>query len=246
MEYRLDLHVHSERSPDGRMGPEDIARRAMEKGLQAVALCDHGTGPSFPEAPNGFVFIPGVELATERGHLLGLFVEKPVSGGTFAESVRAIHEAGGLAVMAHPFEHRRDGRALDDILPLLDGIEVINARADRKNRCANRMAAELADRTGLLYTAGSDAHVEREIGNAFVCVEAEELTVDALRRALCEGAVRAEGWDAHWLDTARSRWMRLRRERAGLRDRLTGLLFACKCAAQDCIRNGRKCHVYHR
>ena len=41
MELRLDLHIHSERSPDGRMSLPQIAAAARARGLQGVAICDH-------------------------------------------------------------------------------------------------------------------------------------------------------------------------------------------------------------
>ena len=38
MKLSLDLHVHSNRSPDGRMGVEEITKIARERGLDAVAI----------------------------------------------------------------------------------------------------------------------------------------------------------------------------------------------------------------
>ena len=41
MELRLDLHIHSERSPDGCMTLAEIAARARAAGLNGAAVCDH-------------------------------------------------------------------------------------------------------------------------------------------------------------------------------------------------------------
>ena len=108
MKLKLDLHIHSERSPDGRMTLSEIVERAKAAGLDGVAVCDHDAvlenPPEFPD----FLLIPGVEVSTEQGHLLGLFVREPIGTKDFAAAAEAIHAQGGLAVLAHPFEHSRD------------------------------------------------------------------------------------------------------------------------------------------
>ena len=108
MELKIDLHIHSERSPDGCMTLAEIAARARAAGLDGAAVCDHDrTLEEVPEFPD-FLLIPGVEVSTEYGHLLGLFVREPIGTRRFAEAVERIHSQGGLAVLAHPFEHSRD------------------------------------------------------------------------------------------------------------------------------------------
>ena len=120
MELRLDLHIHSERSPDGCMALAEIAERARAAGLNGVAVCDHDRVleevPGFPD----LLLIPGVEVSTEYGHLLGLFVREPIGTRKFAEAVERIHSQGGLAVLAHPFEHSRDAGRIAPIAALLD------------------------------------------------------------------------------------------------------------------------------
>ena len=105
MELRLDLHIHSERSFDGCMSLSEIVALARERGLNGVAICDHDR--VLDEVPefDDFLVIPATEVSTERGHLLGLFVREPIETRKFSESVTAIHAQGGLAVIAHPFEH---------------------------------------------------------------------------------------------------------------------------------------------
>ena len=38
MEVKLDLHIHSEHSPDGRMSLDEIVSCARARGLQGVAV----------------------------------------------------------------------------------------------------------------------------------------------------------------------------------------------------------------
>ena len=110
MEIKLDLHVHSHLSPDGRMSPEEIAAAAKKAGLQAVAICDHERVWQGARECDGILLIPGGEFSTEHGHLLGLFLSSPIEKGSFAETAAAIRAQGGIPVLAHPFQKRRADR----------------------------------------------------------------------------------------------------------------------------------------
>ena len=77
MELKLDLHIHSERSPDGIMPLEEIVSLARARGLDGAAVCDHDLALTGPPRFDDFLLIPGVEVSTQLGHLLGLFVTGP-------------------------------------------------------------------------------------------------------------------------------------------------------------------------
>ncbi len=233
MEVRLDLHIHSQASPDGRMSLREIVEAAKRAGLQGVAVCDHdrvlAEAPEFPD----FLLIPGTEVSTDRGHLLGLFVRSPVAEKTLPEAAEAIRAQGGIAVLAHPFEHRREAAELDPVAPCLDGAEVWNSRAERKNRRANVMAAAFAESHGLRPFGGSDAHLPREIGHGVTCVEVPELTPEAVKAALLAGTARVSGCRSRAIDTARSQLTRRRKQKAGLLSYGKWVLFAGKCLLRD-------------
>ena len=234
MELRLDLHIHSARSHDGRMTVEEIAARARALGLDAVAVCDHDVVYTGPKEVGGVLIVPGVELSTEHGHLLGLFVDDPAVRHTvFPETVRAVRDAGGMAVLAHPFQHRRDADRLLPLLPDLDGMEVWNGRADRKIPEANALAAQFAAAHGLRPTAGSDAHLPEEIGNGVLTVAAEERSLAAIRAALWAGAGTASGTRGASLCVARSQYTKLKKTGSGPARYGKWALFALKCAWED-------------
>lgn len=238
MELKLDLHVHSERSFDGVMTLDEIASLARAKGLDGVAVCDHGAAlTGAPEVPD-FLFIPGVELATQFGHLLGLFVTGPVETTDFYEAAEAIHAQGGLTVLAHPFEHNRDDTRLLPAVPCLDGVEVWNSRADRNIREANALAAAFAKEHGLLPFGGSDAHVPQEIGNAAVTVSAQSLTLEAVKAALLAGDAAIEGRRGRARYAAQSQLTRRRKTGAKPLDYAQWAAFAAKCCVQDIFRRG--------
>ena len=247
MELRLDLHIHSERSPDGRMPLSEIVERARAAGLQGVAVCDHDrTLEALPEFPD-FVLIPGIEVSTEYGHLLGLFVREPVETRVFAQAVERIHAQGGLAVLAHPFERSRDAGRIEPIAALLDGVEVWNSRAERKIPDANTRAEAFARAHGLRRFAGSDAHVPEEIGHGVTTVQSEALTLPAVKAALLTGETAISGCRSRAWHTARSQLTKRAKTKAGPGAYAKWAAFALKCCAQDILRReGDTNHVTDR
>ncbi len=78
-----DLHAHSNAS-DGNLSPEALVARAVERGVQVLALTDHDTTgalarASLAAAESGLVLIPGIEFSTQwmgRGiHVVGLNID---------------------------------------------------------------------------------------------------------------------------------------------------------------------------
>ncbi|MDR0685097.1 MAG: PHP domain-containing protein [Spirochaetaceae bacterium] len=88
------------------------------------------------------------------------------AGADFRRATTAIHESGGLAVLAHPTTLYVSWGRLPDILAALkgqglDGIEAWHPVATERT-CLR--LEEIAGRLGLLVTAGSDFHGESRPG----------------------------------------------------------------------------------
>jgi 3',5'-nucleoside bisphosphate phosphatase len=71
------------------------------------------------------------------------------------ESVELIHQAGGLAVMAHPGLNRTDEIIPDLVDAGLDGIECFHTK---HSTVMSERYLEIAENYGLLVTGGSDCH----------------------------------------------------------------------------------------
>lgn len=235
--YRADLHVHTSASADGRSSLKEIARAARRAGLDAVAVTDHNLCTPVPERLEGVLFIPGCEVSTRAGHITALFLTRPLPAWPAPpepeEAVAAIRDCGGLAVLAHPFQHRREMEPLLPLVPSLDGVEVWNSRANRKNPRANQMAADFAQAQGLRPFAGSDAHLPQEIGNGRILVEVEACTLPVLRGALLGGQGQVSGRESRAIWVARSQYTKLRKSNASPLDYGKWALFAAKCAWED-------------
>lgn len=76
------------------------------------------------------------------------------------ESIALIHEAGGVAVLAHPYQLKLSPHEVDQLVGELaglglDGIEAVYSRHSAAERASY---SEVATRHGLLVTGGSDYH----------------------------------------------------------------------------------------
>lgn len=196
MTFRIDLHVHTDASPDGLSPLPALTAAAKAAGLSAIAVTDHDRCSPVPEQQNGVLLIPGCEVSTREGHILGLFLEEALDLGplrraglpTGAAAVAEIRRRGGVAVLAHPYQSRQAAPEAFAFRP--DAVEGANARACFKVGAANEKAAALARRWGLPATGGSDAHARQEVGNACTQVDCGELTLPALKAAVLGGNCR--------------------------------------------------------
>src|SRR5512136_522702 len=106
MVVKADLHVHSSFSPDSMITSKDLVFYAKKRGLNAVAVTDHNRveGALKIAKQTDFFIIPGIEVSSVDGHIVGLNVTEIVPRGLSAEeTVDRIHKAGGVAVACHPY-----------------------------------------------------------------------------------------------------------------------------------------------
>jgi len=171
---KVDMHMHSERSPDSRMRVAVQARRIREVGLDVACATDHNTiegGLRLREAADGFRVIVGSEILSRDGEIIGLFLERDVPRGLSAEeTIARIREQGGVVSIPHPFSRNRLNRirrlALDRVRSSVDAIEVFNAREAFTGD--NLRAARYAEEHGIAGAVGSDSHRPSEIGAAWL------------------------------------------------------------------------------
>jgi predicted metal-dependent phosphoesterase TrpH len=191
---KVDMHTHSEYSPDSRTPLASQAAAIRAAGLHVVCATDHNTiegALRLRELADGFRVIVGEEVSSSDGEIIGLFLDKPVSRGLSAEeTIARIHDQGGLVSVPHPFSRNRRFHlrrsALERVWKDIDCIEVFNAREAFTQD--NVRAAAFAKEKGLAGAVGSDAHRASEIGRAWVEVE-DFAGRDDFIAALREGSI---------------------------------------------------------
>lgn len=202
----IDLHLHSNFSPDAISSPTAICRAAVQKGLDAIALTDHDTTVGWEvmreaAAEAGLLFIPGEErkvIADDQivGEVLCLFLREPVQSCDLVGIIGEVHSQGGLVIAAHPFDQRRPaiGRycALAEYQSHI-AFEIFNGRSYGGR--GNHLSGTYATIYELPVTAGSDAHTPFEVGN--VSVEAEARTAEELKQAILHHQILVRGRISH-------------------------------------------------
>jgi predicted metal-dependent phosphoesterase TrpH len=167
--WRVDLHTHTVYSKDGLPGIRPFLDAARRAGLDRIAVTDHnvlrGALEAAALAPD--LVIPGEEVFTTDGELLGYFVREEIPRGLPPqEAIARLRDQGAAISVSHPFDRLRHGAwktdALLRILPLVDAVEGFNARCIFAED--NVRAASFAREHSLPITAGSDGHSTYELG----------------------------------------------------------------------------------
>lgn len=199
----LDLHCHSKYSKDAITSPRRIAEIAKQKGL-VVALTDHNNARGWSDYKKackslGVDFVLGQEQKVFwqgkfAGELLFLFLNGEIKSHDVLESIDEARAQQAFVSVAHPFESVRRTHFgkflnLDEIVSKIDAIEVYNSRC--LVELPNKKAKQFAEQNSLGITAGSDAHFAKEIGNAFVELQASSL--EQARSMLKKGKATVHG-----------------------------------------------------
>ena len=196
MIYRVDLHVHTSATLGASASLSDLARAARRAGIDAIAVTDQNCYTAVPLELGGVLMIPGCEITTLGGQILGVFLEQAPDFSrltrhgvpTADEAVLEIHRCGGLAVLAHPFACSDANPARFPIRP--DAVETISARASLFSPNANKRALLWAADHGRPKIGGSNAHSAQEVGNAYTEIACQRLTRAFLKEAMDLGHCR--------------------------------------------------------
>jgi hypothetical protein len=171
---RVDLHLHSHFSHDGKSSLQELIDRAHECRLDRLALTDHNTiegALSFVRtAPE--LAIAGEEAKTLEGEVIGLFITSRVPPFLAPEeAMDLIHGMGGLVYLPHPLDRYRahySEHRIAELAPRIDIIETYNPWCEAD---ANRAAARLAEELGKVTATGSDSHSAEELGRSWMEME---------------------------------------------------------------------------
>ncbi len=121
----------------------------------ALANCKSPGRPHVARALVKEKLIGHLDEAFERYLKKGRPAWVPKTKMSALESVELIHQAGGLAVMAHPGLNRTDDIIPDLVDAGLDGIECFHTK---HSTVMSERYLEIAEKYDLLVTGGSDCH----------------------------------------------------------------------------------------
>jgi hypothetical protein len=188
----FNFHTHTLCS-DGQLHPEALIEQAVKIGLKGLAITDHHTVSGYHAAQNWLAengwdegyplqLWTGLEITADllgtEVHILGYAfepehpsLERYLQGkgpkGSDAKAknaIAALHEAGGLAVLAHPARYRLPAEDLISVAAQLgiDGVETYyayhNPNPWQPSPKQTQKVKDLSTAYGLLNTCGTDTH----------------------------------------------------------------------------------------
>lgn len=190
LDYNFHLHTIAS---DGKLTPIDLLQQAIAVGLKGLAITDHHSVEGFRQAKSYLNSLhseqqnlpqlwTGTEITSKllevEVHILGygfnpehpaissyLQGDKPIGKAAQAQQViESIHQAGGLAVLAHPERYRRSASQL---IPMaaefnIDGVESYyaynNPQVWQPSPGKTETVKALAAKHHLYSTCGTDTH----------------------------------------------------------------------------------------
>jgi predicted metal-dependent phosphoesterase TrpH len=210
---RADFHSHSHYSRDSVISPDVFIATCIRKGINCIAVTDHNEieGAFVIQQRAPFKVIIGEEVKTSEGEIIGLFLKEFVPRDMSPEdTVRAIHEQGGLAVIPHPYDIFRRSvltdEAIERVKTLVDAIEGFNCRNIFQKH--DDKASELARSVDKPRTLGTDSHSTWELGGAALEIDDFE-TPEEFLQVLRGGKIVGHRSlpMVHWISTyAKIRW----------------------------------------
>jgi len=180
-EFRFDLHVHSLYSRDCKSHPKDIIKMAKKMKMAGIAITDHNTVDFHLSKIDGegLLIIPGVEISTKSGHIIGLGLKETIPKRlSIEETTERIIELGGYPIVSHPFDFTR--KEIGKKIRRLKGIAVEALNGSSPVSLFNNKAEAYAKANNLPITGGSDSHRVKDIGMAYTISEQEISSVDDL------------------------------------------------------------------
>ena len=173
----VDLHMHTDHSPDCATPVEVLLATAKDRGLGAIAITDHNEISGAVAAREAAAEMGGIEVivaeevkTAEQGEVIGLFLEERIDRGmTMAETIAEIRRQGGLVYVPHPFDRLHsvpDYEHLLDVVEEIDVLEVFNPRVALT--AFNEEAERFAAKYRIVPGAGSDSHVAQGLGSVMI------------------------------------------------------------------------------
>jgi hypothetical protein len=191
----VDLHMHTDHSPDCATPVEVLLDTARERGLGAIAITDHNeisgalAARKVAEEMGEIKVIVAEEVKTaEQGEVIGLFLEQKIPRGmTMAETIAEIRRQGGLVYVPHPFDRLHSVPDYEHLLEIVEEIDILEVFNPRVALTAfNEEAERFAAKYRIVPGAGSDSHVAQGLGSVMIRVhdfDGPEEFLEAMRDA---------------------------------------------------------------
>jgi len=209
---KCDLHIHTHYSYDGSSSPRKIVDSAVKKGIDCLAITDHGEVKGAREAigyakGKPILIIPGIEIKSKGGDIIGLNIKEKIPNDlSVKKTIQRIRELGGKVIIPHPFGWFRNFKLdFEEILDDIDAIEVLNAGLFGPG---NQKALAFAKKFNLPRVCGSDAHYQSHVGKAYLEIPGKNLSMEEIFEQIKKGNVKIYGEKFNFLENVLERFQR--------------------------------------
>lgn len=198
---KAQLHVHSNRSIDGKWRMEELVERYRALGYTFIFITDHDrVTHGDAHSTRDFLVLPGEEYTVPRPvwplgrHMLRLFVNERLRRGSLQERIEETVRAGGVVGVAHPHWPGNFGTGLwreKALLPLrsVHLFEIFNYHSNSAVDISlwHRLLLARGPGDPLWGIAVDDAHHAGAANQGWIVAKVREISADALRDALIGG-----------------------------------------------------------
>jgi len=213
--YAGNLHMHTTCS-DGKDSYDVMVEESLKRGFKFIAITDHKVCPDYMERCRNetrLLCIPSMEFTTPNGHILAIDITKdpaeaecgnnndtygennepPCTGGlSLSESIRRIHEQGGIAIAAHPMTILPNNwlkKISGEDLRMFDAME---CDATGYSPAERMESEELVRKLGIPCVFDSDAHDIESLGMMYnICELNQNLSKEAVKDAIVKNKCRS-------------------------------------------------------
>lgn len=203
--YKVQLHMHTQRSIDSQWPREDALRAYENAGYDAVAITDHdrydrGGAPNTSQ----LVVIPAMEFTLTDNwipigqHAVFLFASPRAGARSASDTFSQVQSDGGLISIAHPSWDGMAGNGRWHLWQLLAApnftlFEVYNPHSTSVDDTAmwHTLLLERGPTQPVWAIAVDDAHAPTQVNRGWTMVKAESKSLTALRDALARGSLYA-------------------------------------------------------
>ncbi|MBR1930270.1 MAG: PHP domain-containing protein [Lachnospiraceae bacterium] len=201
---KLETHIHTRYSKDSLLCFLPLYLKCRLLHISVVAITEHNNiagAQKFSDFckkhGNRLSVIIGDEIFTSQGEIIGLFLKEEIMPGqTAKETIRQIKEQGGIVYVPHPYDLKRSKtvlqeEAIAENCDVIDCIEVHNGRNISADYSTKQRA--IADKYGINYVIGSDAHTWLEIGRNYMNIRNVPANADEFRDEIKKATFHTKG-----------------------------------------------------
>lgn len=201
---KCDLHCHTFFSYDSLASPKEIVKAALKKGVDCLAITDHGEIKGAIEAVEyakgkSILIIPGIEIKSREGDILALNIKEKIPDKLSAiETIKKIKKLGGTAIIPHPFSLFCKFKGnLEKLKDEIDAIEILNASVFGSG---NKRAFNFAKKHNLPFIVGSDAHFPNFVGKVYLEIPGKNLSIEEVLKNIKNKNCKVQGKEAKFFE----------------------------------------------